>query len=398
MTLPPASPSTSSASPTPSALSTSATPAPSRRAWSRVTRRGLLGAAGAVAAGAVFAPAVTADTDPVAADADNGDTGPGTTSRTFPMTRAEAAVGEAPVRPAFPIGYVGVRWSGPRAATGGGIRLIGADGGKGAWQPLSEPGCADGDGGALLIPVNQAAGYELRAPDGATDLRSVAIDTTHGPLRRVAVPVDTTRVRGVAYLTRAAWGADEKLRFKPDGTENSPQTYHPFQTLTIHHTATKNGDPDPAATVRAMYQLHAVTNDWGDIGYHFLVDEKGEIYEGRYSGETATPAHDEDGKLVTAFHTGGFNAGNLGIALIGNMVDQGPTAAARDALTNLVRSLVRMHGVDPEAKVTYTNPLSGAKKEVDEISGHRDWMATECPGEVMYKELAALRKAAAMGS
>ncbi|MFD6286583.1 peptidoglycan recognition family protein [Streptomyces sp. NPDC060205] len=392
MTVPPAP---APVPPTPTSVPS--TPPASRRAGSRVTRRGLIGAAGAVAAGAAFTPAATADTPSEPAAADPAAPEPGTRSETFPMTRAETAGGEAPVEAAFPIGYVGVRWTGTREATGGGIRLTGADGARGDWQPLSGHGCSDGDGGALLIPVDRASGYELRAPDGAKDLRSTAIDTTRGPAREVAVPRDRTRLRGVAYLSRAAWGADEKLRFKPDGTENSPQTYYRFQTLTVHHTATANGDANPAATVRAMYHQHAVTNDWGDIGYHFLVDEKGEIYEGRYSGEGGTPAHDANGKLVTAFHTGGYNAGNLGIALIGNLVKQGPTAAARAALTDLVRSLVRFHGVDPQARVTYTNPISGAKKEVDEISGHRDWLATECPGAVMYGELAALRKAVAAG-
>jgi hypothetical protein len=90
-----------------------------------------------------------------------------------------------------------------------------------------------------------------------------------------------------------------------------------------------------------------------------------------------------------------YNAGNLGIALIGNLAKQGPTDAAREALTSLVRSMVRMHGVDPEAKVKYTSPTNGTTREIYEISGHRDWMATECPGEVMHEELAALRKAVA---
>ncbi len=98
---------------------------------------------------------------------------------------------------------------------------------------------------------------------------------------------------------------------------------------------------------------------------------------------------------MTAFHVGGFNSGNLGISLLGNLTDQGPTAAARDALTRLVKSLIDFHKVDPEARITYTNPLNGTKKEVYQISGHRDWMATECPGGAMYAELGALRKAVA---
>ncbi|MGP4042853.1 peptidoglycan recognition protein family protein [Streptomyces sp. 2A115] len=375
---------------------------PSHRARSRVTRRGLIGAAGAVAAGAALTPVVMANTSSDSAgsdttDAESGTNGStaGTTAEAFPKTRAKEATGEAPVEAAFPIGYVGLRWAGTREAAGGGIRLTDADGGTGAWKSLSASGCSDSNGGGLLISVDKASGYELKAPDGATGLRSLAIDTTQGPTRKVAVPTDTTRVRGVAYLSRAAWGADESLRFKEDGTENTPTAYYPFQTLTVHHTATVNDDPDPAATVRAIYQLHAITNDWGDIGYHFLIDEAGTIYEGRYSGDDGIPAHDADSKLVTAFHAAGFNSGNLGIALLGTLVDQGPTDAARTALTRLVRVLTRFHGVDPKAQVTYTNPINGTTRDVPEISGHRDWMATECPGAVMYGELAALRDAVA---
>ncbi|MFS8203092.1 peptidoglycan recognition family protein [Streptomyces sp. CWNU-52B] len=390
MTVPPTDP-------TPASEPATHSPA-SHRVGSRVTRRGLIGAAGAVAAGAVLTPVVMANTGSQEAGADTADSEPGTTSETFPRTRAKAAAGEAPVEAAFPIGYVGVRWTGTPKAAGGSIRLTDADGVKGAWKSLSGDGCSESNGGALLVHADKAAGYELKAPDGATDLRSRAIDTTQGPARKVAVPQDTTRVRGVAYLSRAAWGADESLRFKEDGTENTPQAYYPFQTLTVHHTATVNGDADPAATVRAIYELHAITNDWGDIGYHFLIDEEGRVYEGRFSGDDGAPAHDADGGLVTAFHVGGFNSGNLGIALLGNLMEQGPTDAARASLTRLVRALTRLHGVDPEAKVTYTNPITAETKEVDEISGHRDWLSTECPGEVMYGELVTLRKAVASGS
>ncbi|MEK8143049.1 peptidoglycan recognition family protein [Streptomyces sp. M10(2022)] len=206
------------------------------------------------------------------------------------------------------------------------------------------------------------------------------------------MPEDTTRVRGVAYLSRAAWGADESKRFKEDGTENTPTEYYPFQTITIHHTDTPNDDTDPAATVRAVYEYHAIDNDWGDIGYHFLIDQQGRIYEGRWSGEDGVPGHDKDGKVVTAFHTGGFNSGNLGIALLGNLQEQGPTDAARDTLTKLVSVLTRLHGLDPQARLTYVNPVNAVTKEVNALSGHSDWLETDCPGAVMYDELTALRE------
>ncbi|MEV6979416.1 N-acetylmuramoyl-L-alanine amidase [Kitasatospora sp. NPDC093806] len=322
---------------------------------------------------------------------------------TVPATRAQSATGRAAagVRTGFPIQYVGVSWDGPRR--GGAIRLHHEETGAGAWQPLTA-GCAggpdqarpaaperNGHGATALIAADGAVGYDLRLPDGATGLRSTALDTTAGPVRTASVAATApTTLAGAEYLPRAAWGCDESKRFK-NGVENSPAKYYPLQTLTVHHTDTPNADADPAATVRAIYQYHAVTLDWGDIGYHFLIDEAGRIYEGRWSGEDGAPAYDANGKVVTAFHTAGFNSGNLGIALLGTLNGQEPTAQARQSLTRLLALAARTHGLDPQARVTYVNPVNGVTKPVDMISGHRDWLATECPGGTMYAALPALR-------
>ena len=96
--------------PTPTPASSSPTPPPSHSARSRVTRRGLIDAAVAVAAGAALTPVVMANTtsdttDSGATGSGTTDAEPGTTSETFPKTRAEQATGEAPVEAAFPIGY-----------------------------------------------------------------------------------------------------------------------------------------------------------------------------------------------------------------------------------------------------------------------------------------------------
>ena len=97
------------------------------------------------------------------------------------------------------------------------------------------------------------------------------------------------RWTGLTYLSRAGWGADESLRFEPDGTEKFPPAFFDVQTLTVHHTVTANSDPDPAATVRAIYFFQCITEDFGDIGYHLLIDQAGTVYEGRYSGPDPLP-------------------------------------------------------------------------------------------------------------
>ena len=116
------------------------------------------------------------------------------------------------------------------------------------------------------------------------------------------------------YLNRADWDADESYRFAPDGSEIFPPAYFDVQTLTVHHTVTANNDADPAATVRAIYFDMAVTQDFGDIGYHLLIDQQGTVYEGRYSGNDSVPVFGPRRvgprpSMVNAAHVGGFNAG-----------------------------------------------------------------------------------------
>jgi hypothetical protein len=227
------------------------------------------------------------------------------------------------------------------------------------------------------------------------------INTADGG-RRSSVTPGTLTIGGgtlpVRYLNRAAWGADESLRFDADGVEIWPPAYFPVQTLTVHHTATANNDPDPAATVRAIYYYHAITQGWGDIGYHLIIDEGGTVYEGRWSGTDPVPVFGSDpgpdGRplMVNAGHVLGYNAGNIGVALLGDLTNQLPTRAARNALTVVLAALAGIENIQPRAVVHYVNPISGATRTVNAISGHRDWLATECPGNRFYPQLPSLRQ------
>jgi hypothetical protein len=202
-----------------------------------------------------------------------------------------------------------------------------------------------------------------------------------------------------AVISRAGWGANESLRFDSTGHEIWPPVFQVIQKLIVHHTATQNNDPDPAATVRAIYYYHAVTQGWGDIGYNFLIDEAGHIYEGRYArayapGETPT-GEDSAGKGVTGAHALGFNSGTVGIALLGTLTNQDATPAARNALTRLLAWIAGGHGIDPHGNALFTNPVSGTQATFPNIAGHRDVNATECPGGIFYATLPALRDAVA---
>ncbi len=201
-------------------------------------------------------------------------------------------------------------------------------------------------------------------------------------------------------ISRAGWGANEALRFDANGNELWPPVFQTIQKLIVHHTATQNHDPDPAATVRAIYYYDTVTQGWGDMGYNFLIDEAGRIYEGRYTrtyaaGETPTE-EDGAGNGVTGAHALGFNSGTVGIALLGTLTNQDATPAARDALSRLLAWIAGGHGIDPHGSSNYVNPVSGTQKVFPNIAGHRDVAATECPGGVFYLTLPALRDTVAI--
>ena len=101
--------------------------------------------------------------------------------------------------------------------------------------------------------------------------------------------------------------------------------------------------------------------------------------------------HDAVGNVVTAAHVGGFNSGNMGIALLGTLTTVEPRPGARSALEQLLTQLSTRHAIDPHGSPTYVNPVNGVTKSVANISGHRDWAATECPGGNLYALLPTIR-------
>ena len=251
------------------------------------------------------------------------------------------------------------------------------------------------------VMVAQGAHYvRLNADRVLTDVTVVAMD---GGNETVAEP-DTAYTTSAAsaqpaIISRAAWGADESLRFDDQGLEPWPEVFEKVQKIVIHHTAGPNYDPNPAATVRSIMRYDAITKGWTDIGYNFLIDSGGHIYEGRHSrtyapGEIPT-GEDAAGLLVTGAHAFEFNSGVIGIAMMGTFTDRDITSAARASLEKLIAWESERHGIDPQGASTYVNAVTGAARSFPNIAGHRNVAATACPGGVFYATLPALRKAVA---
>ena len=194
-----------------------------------------------------------------------------------------------------------------------------------------------------------------------------------------------------SIVSRAGWGADPALMTW------APQFY-PTKKLIVHHTATTDdyaNRADAETYIRSIYFYHSVTQGWGDIGYNFLIDKFGTIYEGRYSRDYAgaNPTGDDaTGKGVTGAHVGGWNSGTVGVALLGTLTTHDATPAARDALTRLLAWEASRNGINPEATEAFVNPVSGATITSANIAGHRDYAATACPGDTFYPTLPAIRR------
>ncbi|MDP9023586.1 MAG: N-acetylmuramoyl-L-alanine amidase [Actinomycetota bacterium] len=324
----------------------------------------------------------------------------------------EHPVTSAPIEPGFPIDDVGVVFDLPDGADAhhdhgpgdvhegvGGLAVRFRHGDLwGPWTPMTEDGAqAPGQWTGALVSGDDADAYQIRGlPGFARSARAAALNTTDGPREIVARRPAASADAVTTCKSRADWLADESLR-------TSTRSYAPTQVLTVHHTATQNDDPDPDARVRAIYTYHVRTNRWDDIGYQALISEDGTVYEGRWSGSDSPSCLDAGGtgwefghrttatasEIVTGAHTGGYNTGNFGIALLGTLTDVPPKTAAREALVEYLAELSGRHGLDPQGTVDYDNGVN--RRTVATISGHRDFTATECPGGVLYDDLPAVR-------
>ncbi len=233
------------------------------------------------------------------------------------------------------------------------------------------------------------------------------------PIGRLTVVVlDTDAGRGVddegvvsaavnqpALITRAGWGANEGYAENSGGYVRFAPSFDPLQKLIVHHTAGRNNDPNPAATIRAIYYNHAVQRGYGDIDYNFLIDAQGRVYEGRraWVDEPSKNPIGEDlaGNVVRGAHARHYNDATVGIALLGNFTSVQPTSAARNALVTLLAWKTERHGINPKGQSTYVNPVDGTTRSLYNISGHRNVNSTACPGAAFYGTFAALRQAVA---
>jgi len=190
-------------------------------------------------------------------------------------------------------------------------------------------------------------------------------------------------------VSRAAWHADPTRVHHPELTATR------VKAVFIHHTDSGNDYTrrEVPELLRSLSNDHVENRDWDDIGYNFLVDRTGTIYEGR-AGGIATP--------VVGAHTLGFNVGTVGIAAIGSYGSGSSVPAPMvEAIARLAAWKLGLYGVDPRGSTFLVSTNDGSRYPEGSgsffptISGHRDSFWTWCPGSALYRLLPRIRDRAA---
>jgi hypothetical protein len=190
-----------------------------------------------------------------------------------------------------------------------------------------------------------------------------------------------------AMIYRAQWGGDSV-------PPREPPLYGAVQLAFVHHTVTANdyAPEDSAGIVLGIARYHRNSNGWNDIGYNFLVDKYGQIFEGRAGGID---------QAVVGAQAQGWNSNSTGVACLGTFTSVAQTPQGMDALARVIGWKLSVHGVPTSGTVVVdslggeTNRYpSGTPVTFQRISGHRDGNNTSCPGDALYAQLDALRVAA----
>ncbi|WP_299051117.1 FG-GAP-like repeat-containing protein [uncultured Nocardioides sp.] len=236
----------------------------------------------------------------------------------------------------------------------------------------TDEGAMPADMRLAVVGPGESRGTDTEAPAyGAEPAEAATQESSEGDL---ALSAAAGAARPTIF-SRAQWGADERLR------SGSP-SYGSVKGGFVHHTVNANDySPDQVpGMLRSIYAYHTQSRGWSDVGYNFLVDKFGRIWEGRYGGVT---------RAVIGAHTLGYNHESFAMSAIGNF----ETATAPDAMVRAYGALMGwklgIHGVDAGAGAT----IAG-RRFASAINGHRDAGSTACPGRYLYDRLGAIRSLA----
>jgi len=292
---------------------------------------------------------------------------------------------------------LGVRGAGVRGA-GLEVRARARGGTWSRWAVLDVAAHGPDDRGPLKasepVWVGGADELQLRArhPLGGLRVSFVAVPAAARSVataRAAAASARAAQTTGApAIVGRDVWEAG---RCPP----RSAPSYGEVQVAFVHHTVSANDylPEDSAGIVLSICKYHRDSNGWNDIGYNFVVDQYGQIFEGRAGGID---------QAVIGAQAEGYNRVSTGVANLGTFSEVPQSEAAIDALGRLIGWKLAVHAVPVAGTVTVTSGggktnryPSGRSVVFERVSGHRDGCSTACPGDALYAQLGAIRDRAA---
>ncbi|MBA2504958.1 MAG: N-acetylmuramoyl-L-alanine amidase [Thermoleophilaceae bacterium] len=271
---------------------------------------------------------------------------------------------------------VGLKWSGA-GQPGIAIRARKASGGWTRWADASgelddapDPGAAEDTGPGHSAPVwtGAATAVQYRSTRRLRKVRFHFVDVTPG---RGSPSAAASQAGAPAIVPRSGWGAEGCPPKSKPGTGE-------VKAALVHHTVTAN-DYTPAESpsiVLGICRYHRNSNGWSDVGYNFLVDKYGTIFEGRAGGVD---------QAIVGAQAAGYNSETTGISNMGTHTSLPQTEAGLNSIANLIKWKLPLHGAGT------AGPVNVGTKTIERISGHRDVNSTSCPGEALYAQLPALR-------
>ncbi len=295
------------------------------------------------------------------------------------------------------VDLVGLQWVGSTSAAPR-IRVRLPDGRWGPWAAAGAHG--HGPDGAGTAPRTGeplwTGGARLLQIAGSEPLSGVRLHLIYagGGLSagatsarlRLAAPVLAAGPGQPPIIARETWAKGIQLpRVAPE--------YGAVQLGVVHHTENPNGYSagQVPAMLRAIFAFHRNVNGWNDIGYNFVIDRYGRIFEARAGGID---------EAVVGAHAGGYNYVSSGVAVLGSFSGTPVSPAAKAALERLLAWKLSLHGTPSSGRVTvrvnpagasYSKYPANARVSLARVSGHRDADSTECPGNVLYGELGGIR-------
>ena len=226
----------------------------------------------------------------------------------------------------------------------------------------------------LFVAESDAVQVQVDTADGTmpVDLRLDLIDPgkSSADISIGTLSGSATAASRPTIYTRAQWGADESKRGAPE--------YGEVNGAFVHHTVSANdySAAEVPAIIRGIYAYHVNSRGWKDIGYNFVVDRFGRIWEGRFGGVD---------QPVIGAHTQGYNDVAFAMSAIGTYTNTVPAATLLSAYQQLFAWKFSSTAWTPRRPVSYHGESWPA------IAGHRDAASTECPGQQLYNKLPTIR-------